>query len=1110
MEKIGLPPKPSLRGNSWVIDASNCQGCSSQFSFINRKHHCRRCGGLFCNSCTQQRMVLRGQGDSPVRICEPCKKLEEASRFELRHGHRPRAGKGASKSTSTHEDDILNEVLGTDKKGSFSSGRESNMDLNSALHRATSSASCSDLADGVTINSEGDLLRSLSVDEPNLMPSEVDHSTPEELRQQALEEKKKYKILKGEGKSDEALRAFKRGKELERQADALETKLRKTRKKASSLSYTAEAQTVEQDSKEFQMRNRLSSQKGKEEKDHLVSELRELGWSDLDLHDADKKPVNMTLEGEFSTLIGEISQNSNSHKRSSAIDKSQVIAHKKKALVLKREGKLAEAKEELKKAKLLEKEIEEQEFLAEAEDSDDELSSLMRNLDNDKQDDSSAGYSYSLDFNIDRLMGIPDDIGTDHNFEVTEDDLDDPEMASALKSLGWTEDDPKQLDESGTHSIPVDRERLLSEVRFLKREAVKKKQEGNAAEAMSLLKKAKLLENNLEGNNDINTEGSGIIQKNSSSKKSKLMIQKELLAVKKKALSLRREGKFDEAEEELKKGQVLEKQLEEYDKVPEMNTNTSKDLELQSEATDLVGEEDVTDQDLNDPTYLSFLKNLGWQNEENENPITSSSNFSKENEKIPVQITDSTVGKIPSGSQIREPKKRKSKVEIQREILGLKRKALALRRKGDAEEAEEVLSKAKELEAQLADPEGPRKEDEIILAPPDQILGNDGDVKGKDTREYLDLKTNSHMKQSQAQLGLRPQLVENNNTSIANWSSPAEKQMADMTMDLLTGDEWKSSETSAKRLDNEGNTGKAFPSLANPSIQLEYSEGQNLDLGRKDDIVTGKRPETVSLQQQILALKRKAVSLKREGKMAEAREQLRQAKLLEKNLEAENPEMNIIHNNVPSSLEQKEDGPPSLGPKKEIGPPSLDPKKETGPPSLGPEKETTLPSLGPKLISGRERFKLQQESLAHKRQALKLRREGRTEEAEIEFERAKALEAQLEEVGGHDSNINKSINEAEQVGDLGVEDLLDPQLLSALKAIGLQDNNDASTVNTEKPNVRAGKNEISSKERTELEEKIKAEKVKAVNLKRSGKQTEALDALRRAKMHEKKLHSSAS
>uniref|UniRef100_A0A494GA48 Uncharacterized protein n=1 Tax=Solanum lycopersicum TaxID=4081 RepID=A0A494GA48_SOLLC len=37
LEKIGLPSKPSLRGNNWVVDASHCQGCSSQFTFINRK-----------------------------------------------------------------------------------------------------------------------------------------------------------------------------------------------------------------------------------------------------------------------------------------------------------------------------------------------------------------------------------------------------------------------------------------------------------------------------------------------------------------------------------------------------------------------------------------------------------------------------------------------------------------------------------------------------------------------------------------------------------------------------------------------------------------------------------------------------------------------------------------------------------------------------------------------------------------------------------------------------------------------------------------------------------------------------------------------------------------
>ena len=45
-----------------------------------------------------------------------------------------------------------------------------------------------------------------------------------------------------------------------------------------------------------------------------------------------------------------------------------------------------------------------------------------------------------------------------------------------------------------------------------------------------------------------------------------------------------------------------------------------------------------------------------------------------------------------------------------------------------------------------------------------------------------------------------------------------------------------------------------------------------------------------SLQQEILAHKRKAVSLKRKGKLAEAHEELRQEKLLENNLEEDDPQ----------------------------------------------------------------------------------------------------------------------------------------------------------------------------------------------------------------------------
>jgi len=95
-------------------------------------------------------------------------------------------------------------------------------------------------------------------------------------------------------------------------------------------------------------------------KDDLTSELRELGWSDMDLHNEDKKSSNLSLEGEFSSPIGEAFTKTGEQK-DNKIDKSQVVALKKKnALMLKRKGNLVDAKEELKRAKILEKELEEQ------------------------------------------------------------------------------------------------------------------------------------------------------------------------------------------------------------------------------------------------------------------------------------------------------------------------------------------------------------------------------------------------------------------------------------------------------------------------------------------------------------------------------------------------------------------------------------------------------------------------------------------------------------------------------------------------------------------------------------------------------------------------------
>ncbi|KAK1368452.1 (3S,6E)-nerolidol synthase 2 [Heracleum sosnowskyi] len=979
LEKIGLPTKPSLRGNTWVVDASHCQGCSSQFTFIHRKHHCRRCGGIFCSSCTQHRMVLRGQGDSPVRICEPCKKLEEAARFEMRHGHKNRTGRGGPKLSSKDEDDVLNTILGSDEKDSLSSGKE--FKILAGSQRSSSSASCSNIQEATT-QDEGAILRSLSVG-----VTDMASTTPDELRQQALDEKKKYKTLKAEGKSEEALRAFKRGKELERQAGAMDLQLRKGRRKALSSISTNDISKTKEEPAESSKINKLSPQLSKD--DDLSSELKKLGWSDLDLHDADKKPVKVSLEGELTSLLGEVSMKTDTEKVVNGLDKSEVIAIKKNALALKREGKLAEAREELKRAKILEKQIEEQEFLIDADDSDDELSALIRSMDSDKQNLSSRKVP-DVNFNFENLLGIADNLGVD-NFDVNDEDMDDPDITAALESVGWTAD----MDETNLES----KDSLGTNLKTHGHMTVQNEPTFTSAE---------------------------IKKPTHAAPKSKFMIQRELLALKKRALALRREGKADEADEELKKGKFLEQQLEEMDqsskgKITQVN---SVNKNAKSEILDVGDEvEDVTEQDMNDPSYASLLNNLGWKDEENEHSQTRQ----KGNTSTHEITSESSVAHVHSGKQL-EPSS-KSKGEVQRELLGLKRKALALRRQGEADEAEEVLEMAKVLEAQLSQMEAPKQE------VPSEVnkLHND--------EPYSSLN------------------IEADNGAVG---TPVK--------DIIS---------------NQSRQTKPTEGLESKDQMIEKPEGKS-ENQISDELnhsqVMASTNNQSSPQKEILAHKKAALALKREGKLVEAREELRQAKLLEKSLQdnIQKASTSFSSSDVSSSN-----------------------NTVTG------QKEKS-PVAAPKM-SGRNRFKLQQESLSHKRQALKLRREGRTEEADAEFEMAKALEIQLEELNSSESN-KSSMNLAEPVDDVGIEDLLDPQLLSALRAIGIDDATNVSRV-PEKPEVlnsSAGKIDNSVGERTLLEERIKAEKVKALTLKRSGKQPEALEALRRARMLEKKLASLAS
>ncbi|KAG8736668.1 hypothetical protein FRC12_017505 [Ceratobasidium sp. 428] len=90
------PPTPHSIQTRWEPDdaVGECRGCRRRFTWLLRKHHCRRCGQIFCDRCSSRRAVLDpsdvvlepsmvgGQhagGSSTHRVCEPCYDATTAS-----------------------------------------------------------------------------------------------------------------------------------------------------------------------------------------------------------------------------------------------------------------------------------------------------------------------------------------------------------------------------------------------------------------------------------------------------------------------------------------------------------------------------------------------------------------------------------------------------------------------------------------------------------------------------------------------------------------------------------------------------------------------------------------------------------------------------------------------------------------------------------------------------------------------------------------------------------------------------------------------------------------------------------------------------------------------
>uniref|UniRef100_A0A8C2FRM6 RUN and FYVE domain containing 1 n=1 Tax=Cyprinus carpio TaxID=7962 RepID=A0A8C2FRM6_CYPCA len=66
----------ALKNHAWLKDdeATQCKQCQKEFSISRRKHHCRNCGDIYCNSCSSNELALPSF-PRPVRVCDVCHSL---------------------------------------------------------------------------------------------------------------------------------------------------------------------------------------------------------------------------------------------------------------------------------------------------------------------------------------------------------------------------------------------------------------------------------------------------------------------------------------------------------------------------------------------------------------------------------------------------------------------------------------------------------------------------------------------------------------------------------------------------------------------------------------------------------------------------------------------------------------------------------------------------------------------------------------------------------------------------------------------------------------------------------------------------------------------------
>lgn len=66
---------PEVNIVRWVPDhtVTHCASCDQQFTYLNRKHHCRNCGRIFCHNCSSEKAPVPQQMTNvDQRVCKAC------------------------------------------------------------------------------------------------------------------------------------------------------------------------------------------------------------------------------------------------------------------------------------------------------------------------------------------------------------------------------------------------------------------------------------------------------------------------------------------------------------------------------------------------------------------------------------------------------------------------------------------------------------------------------------------------------------------------------------------------------------------------------------------------------------------------------------------------------------------------------------------------------------------------------------------------------------------------------------------------------------------------------------------------------------------------------